>query len=483
MKWVGFKLVCCVVAAGLMWGASQQSESFLDYVRDPDLMAEHAEQSRQHEAEVNALVQTPEGVVQFVDTAVFSPTSNYDVWMYQRVSRNLGEKIYPRVIEILKDPELRERLHSVRESPDDLDDGPMVRLCDLLDNDRALPAEIVLLLEPFMTAESDEIRKNLAMVVAQSGRPESLATITLGLGDEDDYVRSYVLMGLRRALDAERLYTALRDPVFKLVAEMWPKDRAFSVCNDIPRVLLSLDRERGVARLTESDVFTAKFEPVWRILGAFEDHDVSVERETLFALKEGFEVGKLDFPADAGLAAVLALLGEHRHADDLALLEGYLDHEEARVVDGAISGLYRYHRFDERVRDVWDARDELGWDKLTDAERHILAVWILDGQVNNGGFDLFFFNSAGDYYEDALAGLAAIKATKHHAILKSASDRFGNAGPSKDPDVRIDQLSVIARKSEDPFEAEDSAWYEDKDENLSLLLFRYDIANTAGRER
>jgi hypothetical protein len=36
------------------------------------------------------------------------------------------------------------------------------------------------------------------------------------------------------------------------------------------------------------------------------------------------------------------------------------------------------------------------WDALSDRDRILITVWELEADVNNGGFDQYFFNSAGD---------------------------------------------------------------------------------------
>src|SRR5436305_14505300 len=41
--------------------------------------------------------------------------------------------------------------------------------------------------------------------------------------------------------------------------------------------------------------------------------------------------------------------------------------------------------------------------RLTDTERRLLAAYWVEAEVNNGGFDQYFFNSAGDNAEAALA--------------------------------------------------------------------------------
>jgi len=105
------------------------------------------------------------------------------------------------------------------------------------------------------------------------------------------------------------------------------------------------------------------------------------------------------------------------------------------------------------------------------------AIEELDGEVNNGGFAQYFFNSSGNHWKDALSGLAAIGATKHHKIMAEAIEKFGQSMPSSARDVRDSQLSKIVRKQEDPFNEQDTAWYKTEDELLARLMFRYNLSN------
>jgi hypothetical protein len=49
---------------------------------------------------------------------------------------------------------------------------------------------------------------------------------------------------------------------------------------------------------------------------------------------------------------------------------------------------------------------------------------MLEGQVNNGGFDQFFFNSSGDYAHEILTAYREIKAYNTVELIKNAIDLF-----------------------------------------------------------
>jgi Domain of unknown function (DUF4375) len=95
-------------------------------------------------------------------------------------------------------------------------------------------------------------------------------------------------------------------------------------------------------------------------------------------------------------------------------------------------------------------------------------VGALEAEINNGGFDQFFFNSAGDKTAETIEALAAIGAHHTANIVRRAASRFPGGMPSPDRDKRQEDLERISPDS-DAFEDEDQAFYEYKD-NLSELV-------------
>lgn len=61
-----------------------------------------------------------------------------------------------------------------------------------------------------------------------------------------------------------------------------------------------------------------------------------------------------------------------------------------------------------------------GFQGLSDAEKRYVAVNTLVGQVYNGGFDQYFFNSSGSYYEYTILVLEEMDAQAALALLQQA---------------------------------------------------------------
>lgn len=83
---------------------------------------------------------------------------------------------------------------------------------------------------------------------------------------------------------------------------------------------------------------------------------------------------------------------------------------------------------------------ERGYDALSHAERVFLDVTDVEAQVNNGGFDQFFYNQSGDRAQEGIAALEEIGAHETAALLKEACSRFPRKKPSRKWFVRQKQL-------------------------------------------
>jgi hypothetical protein len=115
-----------------------------------------------------------------------------------------------------------------------------------------------------------------------------------------------------------------------------------------------------------------------------------------------------------------------------------------------------------------------GFNSLTPAQQTFHAVWWFEAELNNGGFDQFFFNSAGDLSQQTLDGLRRIGAPKCADILQRACALFPGRMPPTDRDTRQDQLEVITDANEDAFESLDAEFYGYPDDIAGLLNAYWD---------
>ena len=121
---------------------------------------------------------------------------------------------------------------------------------------------------------------------------------------------------------------------------------------------------------------------------------------------------------------------------------------------------------------VWAREAALGVDALSSAERVFLCVWNLEAEVNNGGFEQFYMNSAGDNAVATPAALREIGATSAAEIAQAANRIFGPNGPPADRDVRTEALDTLGTAASEALGELDTRFYEYPD-NLEALLLRF----------
>ncbi len=114
----------------------------------------------------------------------------------------------------------------------------------------------------------------------------------------------------------------------------------------------------------------------------------------------------------------------------------------------------------------------VGFEGLTEVERNYFCLAELEDEVNNGGFDQFYFNTAGDIAVEAVGALKAIGAHKAAAIVDSANQVFKNGQPPKERYKRQQELEEIREKMSEKFEELDNQFLKYPDD-LEALAYDY----------
>ena len=129
---------------------------------------------------------------------------------------------------------------------------------------------------------------------------------------------------------------------------------------------------------------------------------------------------------------------------------------------------------DEHISQKCQYGDDMA--SLSTPERVFYITQSLEREVNNGGFDQFFFNSCGDFANELVYGFTEIGALKTAQICKKAVSIFGDEVPS-DRDERDDVISDNEEFAEILRECDD-AFFEYA-ENLNALNYEYVMKNKA----
>jgi hypothetical protein len=115
-----------------------------------------------------------------------------------------------------------------------------------------------------------------------------------------------------------------------------------------------------------------------------------------------------------------------------------------------------HERYLEMGSYLTDKAIELGEDSYTEQERVIRLVWNLESEVNNGGFDQYFFNSTGDFAAETLVHLKAMGAMEYHNSLKSAVDLVFDGGVPEEREKRWEVLGKLTDEQREKLDAIDS---------------------------
>ena len=103
-----------------------------------------------------------------------------------------------------------------------------------------------------------------------------------------------------------------------------------------------------------------------------------------------------------------------------------------------------------------------------ETDKVLVTIWGIEAEVNNGGFDQFYFNSAGDHAFFAPQALTAIGARSMAEIASRANAVFGLGGPPRSRDERQSKVEQIAANGSEPWDGLDREFqaYPDNIRNL-----------------
>src|SRR6185503_1769996 len=105
------------------------------------------------------------------------------------------------------------------------------------------------------------------------------------------------------------------------------------------------------------------------------------------------------------------------------------------------------HHVHWRVAGAWGREAEV-IRTLPPGVRAIYATWLVDAEVNNGGFNQYFFNSSGRYAGEALAGYELFGAEEYVAVMRSAIATFEVDRERLEPFYRAHTLESFSESYE-----------------------------------
>ena len=100
----------------------------------------------------------------------------------------------------------------------------------------------------------------------------------------------------------------------------------------------------------------------------------------------------------------------------------------------------------------------------------------LEAEVNNGGFDQYFFNSTGDNATRTVQALETIGASKTASLLREACLKFPGGTPPTDISLRRKLMLETVSPKSDEFNYLDEQFYR-YDDNIGELLHEFKRAS------
>ena len=127
-----------------------------------------------------------------------------------------------------------------------------------------------------------------------------------------------------------------------------------------------------------------------------------------------------------------------------------------------------------KIQEILWKKTELfdDFENLNEAEKTFLYVEILEAEINNGGFDQFFFNSSGDYANETLEALKRIGATKTAKLVEEAYSYFPEDPIPKNNEKRREILENIDEQTSEKWTQLEDKFYL-YEENIGSLVLDY----------
>ena len=292
---------------------------------------------------------------------------------------------------------------------------------------------------PLVESPSNQVRKTAALQLASLGRGDTLPLLARLLQDADGYVRSYVVIGIERAVSAGRADEAFRRGAYDLVLAQCDQKWEGNV-NDAADLVVKLDPQRAAADFASERWLSPANRYAFQILESCNEANLPLpEALTRRLLDHSLPqaVGPRCYPHQNIAAAALEALALSTGERARPLLEAAMGHEQEQVQEAAARGMLRLTGLGDPESYVFDRMKGMGPEALSPAQRVVYFAAVFDGEVCNGGIMQFFGNSSGDYASDTLDALRELAHPQAEAALATAMKLVGPLAREPDRDMRL----------------------------------------------
>lgn len=124
---------------------------------------------------------------------------------------------------------------------------------------------------------------------------------------------------------------------------------------------------------------------------------------------------------------------------------------------------------------IWDKKQQSDdFTLLTDGERTFVYIDVFEAAMNEGGFNYFFSNDAGNFALEIKEAYKVIKAPKTALLIEKALGLFPKGDYKDDIDERSKQLAKMDDKAFSGWEDLDEIFFnEEQEEDIVALIVEY----------
>ncbi len=339
--------------------------------------------------------------------------------------------------------------------------------------------EIIEDLTALFRSDIASLRKLAVEHLAAFGREDLVISLTPLFSkpqstDATKGLSEFFIRGVAIALAKNRATDGFRKACFSIVeSAVDSSENFFLFGKDEPAtVLLKLDPERAAPKLIAQfgDTNAPK---CWQSINAFLECPERVDAELLLELIKRCRNLDSTNPTRSAtcFSAALKVLAAQKHPKAKALIDEELADESAAPKDadrktrsainicrrGASEALCILNDFTYPSRKLELRPYFVERRKMSTVESDFENM--LDGEVRNGGFNQYFFNSAGNWWKADLGALERMGATEHANILRRACSVFPQAKPPVSQAAREKPMDNWSKQEKDLLDACDTDWY------------------------
>jgi HEAT repeat protein len=215
-------------------------------------------------------------------------------------------------------------------------------------------------------------RKEAALALGSLGTRACTGTIVVALADDDDYVRSYAMMGIERGISAKRCQPDFLEAVFPALVKLLNRDDC-SVSGTAPQLLLDIDADRAIPILLSPDYFTADNSQLAYILRALNHHNYAVPHTKLLPLLNELRTTADRYPRNFHYAEALRAYGRNPDAQAANWIRGGLRSANETIREGAAAALANLSGISDAFTYVCEIWERDGFDQLSDPQKHFYS--------------------------------------------------------------------------------------------------------------